>query len=672
MISEDDMEYTVKEPSLKGIDEIVEKHEEGSTDGSVSIAATEVKHQTQKEIEVEKENVTIPTHDRQSWTMRLISSDSFDASMAVEYLNSIQDKPSLTFLGKRLFDLPEKDLDFYLPQLMYLYVTKVDAASVSHAYIEKRHKNDAQFTVFCIWLLNCFTKNIPNRYENHALMLKSLLSRSNTLGSSTASESLNILSLDRLEETNWTVGSNYGRNTGSISTYHASSTLSTDVDLYEKPRFGPVTSQLLNNQLNFISRLVFIGVKLTEQHLFSSKQEKTIALHSEMNMLNSMLPSSVWIPFDFENTIFNLCVNESAVLNSKDKVPYVFFAEVIRSSPHYNSNSNIKTAASLNQKLKHSASNNILMKNKSYHDSTDPSIAVFAEPWSEKKSRIRESSRYENHQKWDLIPVIVKTGDDLSQEAFAQQLLFTFKELWREEGVPLYLRPYKIVCIGSDAGLIEPVLDTLSLHQIKCHLTNLFRTNGNTATPSLKNHFENVFGPVNSETYVNAQKNFIQSTAAYSLVSYYLQLKDRHNGNILLDMEGHLIHIDYGFLLSSSPRNLGFETAPFKLTTEIIDVMGGIDSDMFLYYKSLLLRGLMAARKHHRRIVSLAEVMSTGSKMQCFRAGPETVRALEARFHVSSTDEQLQQLVDTLVEGSRDSYTTRFYDSFQYYTNGIH
>ena len=127
----------------------------------------------------------------------------------------------------------------------------------------------------------------------------------------------------------------------------------------------------------------------------------------------------------------------------------------------------------------------------------------------------------------------------------------------------------------------------------------------------------------------SAQKNFIQSTAAYSLVSYYLQLKDRHNGNILLDMEGHLIHIDYGFLLSSSPRNLGFETAPFKLTTEIskflskfpfanqisVDVMGGIDSDMFLYFKSLLLRGLMAARKHHRRIVSLAEIMSSGESL---------------------------------------------------------
>lgn len=59
-------------------------------------------------------------------------------------------------------------------------------------------------------------------------------------------------------------------------------------------------------------------------------------------------------------------------------------------------------------------------------------------------------------------------------------------------------------------------------------------------------------------------------------------------------------------MLSASPgKNLGFETSPFKLTTEQVEVMGGVDSDMFKYYKSLLLRGLLAARKHMKEVSGL-------------------------------------------------------------------
>ena len=35
----------------------------------------------------------------------------------------------------------------------------------------------------------------------------------------------------------------------------------------------------------------------------------------------------------------------------------------------------------------------------------------------------------------------------------------------------------------------------------------------------------------------------------------------------MIDDEGHIIHIDYGFLLSNAPgKGLKFEKAPFKLT----------------------------------------------------------------------------------------------------------
>ena len=44
-------------------------------------------------------------------------------------------------------------------------------------------------------------------------------------------------------------------------------------------------------------------------------------------------------------------------------------------------------------------------------------------------------------------------------------------------------------------------------------------------------------------------------------------------GNILLDALGHIVHIDFGFVFTNSPGgNAGFESAPFKLTEEFVEV----------------------------------------------------------------------------------------------------
>lgn len=55
-----------------------------------------------------------------------------------------------------------------------------------------------------------------------------------------------------------------------------------------------------------------------------------------------------------------------------------------------------------------------------------------------------------------------------------------------------------------------------------------------------------------------------------------VQVKDRHNGNLLMDEEGHIIHIDFGFMLSNSPGGVNFESAPFKLTRELLEVRHNI------------------------------------------------------------------------------------------------
>ena len=68
-----------------------------------------------------------------------------------------------------------------------------------------------------------------------------------------------------------------------------------------------------------------------------------------------------------------------------------------------------------------------------------------------------------------------------------------------------------------------------------------------------------------------------------------LRAQDRHNGNILLDDAGCIVHIDFGFMLSNSPGGVNFETAPFKLTRELLEVLDsnpeGRASATFDYFK---------------------------------------------------------------------------------------
>jgi Phosphatidylinositol 3- and 4-kinase len=121
------------------------------------------------------------------------------------------------------------------------------------------------------------------------------------------------------------------------------------------------------------------------------------------------------------------------------------------------------------------------------------------------------------------------------------------------------------------------------------------------------------YGDPSSAKFARAQRNFAKSLAGYSVITYLLQIKDRHNGNILLDRDGHLIHIDFGFMLSNSPGNIGFEAAPFKLPLEYVEVLGGADGEPLGEFRKLFHEGFEAARKHCDRIVTMVELMQKGT-----------------------------------------------------------
>ncbi|XP_065874170.1 phosphatidylinositol 4-kinase beta 1-like isoform X2 [Euphorbia lathyris] len=292
------------------------------------------------------------------------------------------------------------------------------------------------------------------------------------------------------------------------------------------------------------------------------------------------------------------------------------------------------------------------------------SDALSGELWEAKKERIRRVSVYGKLPGWDLRSVIVKSGDDCRQEHLAVQLISHFYDIFQEAGLPLWLRPYEVLVTSSYTALIETIPDTASLHSIKSRYPNI---------ASLRDFFVAKYEE-NSPTFKLAQRNFVESMAGYSLVCYLLQVKDRHNGNLLLDEEGHIIHIDFGFMLSNSPGGVNFESAPFKLTRELLEVMDsdaeGIPSEFFDYFKVLCIQGFLTCRKHAERIILLVEMLQD-SGFPCFKGGSRTIQNLRKRYHLNLTEEQCVSLVLSLISSSLDAWRTRQYDYYQRVLNGI-
>ena len=241
------------------------------------------------------------------------------------------------------------------------------------------------------------------------------------------------------------------------------------------------------------------------------------------------------------------------------------------------------------------------------------------------------------------------------------QLISLFDKVFKKANLNLNLHPYEILITSSRSGLIEYLQNSASVDQIKKKMTD--------SNKSLNLFYRQYF----KDKFEIAQLNFVKSLAAYSLICYYLQIKDRHNGNIMIDIEGNLIHIDYGFILGISPGNLNFESAPFKLTQEYIDIMDGEDSEMFVLYKSLMVKGMIESKKHVESFVNLIEIMAKGSVMPCFENKniKDIIYKFRQRFYVDKKEEDFIRIVDDLVCSSKNNFWTRKYDYFQKLTNGI-
>ena len=249
------------------------------------------------------------------------------------------------------------------------------------------------------------------------------------------------------------------------------------------------------------------------------------------------------------------------------------------------------------------------------------------------------------------------------------QMIHYYKSVFIAADIPLWLKTYKILSTSASTGFLEFMVDSTSLDGLK-------KSEDYPKEGGLRKYFEVTYGGPDSKSFKAAQRNFVQSLAAYSIVCYLLGLKDRHNGNIMIDMRGHLIHIDYGFCFGMNVgHEFTLERAPFKLTEEYVEVMGGTSGSAYLEFQKLFVEGMVEARSKCQIALGMVEIMMYQSNYPCFSGrrygGGQALLGFRERLMLDVPDEQVEAKVLALIETARDHWGTRAYDKFQEWSNGL-
>ena len=591
---------------------------------------------------------------------RMFESEHFSVRMCVMYIAHYQKESAvLLYLVQKLQTYPLAHVEEYIPQLVCMLLhspNEVGNILEKHLFLTACARC-MHFALKTIWHIESDTSP-QNKHRRVVLR-----------------EKVEAAAINRK---NRTLVPNLGASQGSPM---AASTTQVEAEVLAKDRL----CEYYNSEMIFIAHLTSLSNELRKL----PREEREGRLSNELNLMSARLEAMhVNLPLSTAEGAFRRIVRvpaipgRSRVLNSRERAPYLVLFEYIEGgaphqpgevgSPQSPSTSPIPNTltSSINldvsiyegyftnttQQQPVSAYGNSPSNNQAHVTEEEALVSarldkVFGNSWGHTVEIARSLSPYGKKEGWGLIPVIVKAGDDMRQEVLAMQLITTFDRIWKEAELPVRLNPYGVVVTSCDSGIIELVTDAASIDGIKKKMDDDQR--------SLVDFWHYAYGEPDSAAFRTAQRNFVESMAGYSAVSYILQLKDRHNANILLRRDGSVVHIDFGFMLANSPGGLNIESMPFKLPQEAIDIMGGIHSDLFQYFRVLVYSAFREAAKHADQIIFLVEMMLQGPHFPCFGTDPKlTLELLKSRFHTSG---DLSVWVKEAIDQSCDNWYVPFF-----------
>lgn len=171
-----------------------------------------------------------------------------------------------------------------------------------------------------------------------------------------------------------------------------------------------------------------------------------------------------------------------------------------------------------------------------------------------------------------IIKFLIKKDKDLRKEQLIACLIDLL--LYKLNDLNLQMIPsYRIIMLNDDVGVVEYVENSYTLRSI------------NNKGYTLQNYILNL----NVNTTLDTIKTrFVHSLSISSALAYIIGLGDRHLDNIMINSAGQIFHIDYGYVMNN-PIKL-FNIPEIKLTSDIIDFLGGNNSLYYQEFKKLIVK----------------------------------------------------------------------------------
>ena len=204
-----------------------------------------------------------------------------------------------------------------------------------------------------------------------------------------------------------------------------------------------------------------------------------------------------------------------------------------------------------------------------------------------------DTKSFNNNEDKEHISIMFKYGDDLRQDQLVLQMINYMDSLLKKIHLDYEFTIYKTLATSKSDGFVEFVPNSKTIYDI-------------IRSKQMKDYFFYELSNKNETTLNKKLESYINSCAGYCVVTFLLGIGDRHLENLMIDKNGRLFHIDFGYILGRDPKPM---PPPIKLCKEMVECMGGKGSKNFLDFQQKCVNAYWVLRENARVIVNMFYLM---------------------------------------------------------------